>query len=96
MRSADNSSRTGRPDTRREKSLSMTLLGLTSSLCRNTRETSPAQVSVGVFQLFILVTVPQLTLYADIAAFIVLVLFHRSLAPILILRFFHGRFLLIN
>ena len=36
------------------------------------------------------------TLHAGIATLILLVLLHRSLASILILRFFHGRFLLIN
>jgi hypothetical protein len=59
-------------------------------------DASPAQISVSVFQLFILVTVSQLTLHAGIATLILLVLLHRSLASILILRFFHGRFLLIN
>ena len=44
----------------------------------------------------ILITVPQLTLHASIANLILLVLLHRSLAPILILRFVHGCFLLLN
>jgi hypothetical protein len=51
---------------------------------------SPGQMRVGVFQLFILMTVPQLTSHASIAALILLVLLHRSLAPILIFRFVHG------
>jgi hypothetical protein len=39
---------------------------------------------------------PQLTWHASIATLILLVLLYRSLAPILILRFVHGCFLLLN
>jgi hypothetical protein len=39
---------------------------------------------------------PQLTLHAGVATLILLVLLQRTLSTILILRFFHGRFLLIN
>jgi hypothetical protein len=63
---------------------------------RSTRQVSPGQISVGILQLCILITVPQLTLHTGIATLILLVLLHRSLAPILILRFFHGCFLLLS
>ena len=39
---------------------------------------------------------PQLTWHTSIATLILLVLLYRSLAPILILRFVHGCFLLLN
>jgi hypothetical protein len=54
---------------------------------------SPGQISVGVLQLCILITVSQLTLHAGIATLVPLVLLHRALAPILIPRFVHGCFL---
>jgi hypothetical protein len=54
---------------------------------------SPGQISVGVLHLYILVTVPQLTLHASIATLVPLVLLHRTLAPVLIPRFVHGCFL---
>jgi hypothetical protein len=62
----------------------------------STRQVSPGQIRISVLQLCILVTVPQLTLHASIATFILLVLLHRALAPILIRRFVHGCFLLLN
>jgi hypothetical protein len=40
--------------------------------------------------------VSQLTLHASIATLTLLVLLHRSLAPILILRFVQDAFLLLN
>jgi hypothetical protein len=62
------------------------------SLYPTAHSRSPGQIGVGIFQLFVLITVPQLTLHASIAAFILLVLLYRSLAPILILRFVHECF----
>jgi hypothetical protein len=56
----------------------------------------PPKSAFGVFQLCILVTMPQLTLHAAIATLILLILLQRTLSTILILRFFHGRFLLVN
>ena len=53
------------------------------------RPDSPGQIRVSIFQLGVLVTVPQLTLHARIATLILLILLHRSLASILILRFLH-------
>src|SRR5690349_21167009 len=53
--------------------------------------TSTGQVRIGVLQVRILVSVPELALHAGIAAFIILVLFHGTLAPILVLRFVDRR-----
>jgi hypothetical protein len=63
---------------------------------RGTRQASPGQISVSVLQLYILITMPQLTLHASVANLILLVLLHRALTPILIFRFVHGCFLLLN
>jgi hypothetical protein len=57
---------------------------------------SSSQIRVRVLQLYVLITVTKLTLHASIATLILLVLLHRALAPILILRFVHGCFLLLS
>src|ERR1700730_15053294 len=62
----------------------------------DTRQVSPGQISVSVLQLYILITVPQLTLHISVAGLILLVLLHRALTSILIFRFVHGCFLLLH
>jgi hypothetical protein len=59
----------------------------TSTRVPNERQLSTWQVRISVFQFCILITVPQLTLHASIAALFLRVLFRGALAPILIPRF---------